>query len=41
MNHTSKQCLEIDMKSGGDDLISSSMNAVAGIYMAAIRQKMC
>lgn len=30
-----KQCLEIDMRSGDDDRISSSMNTVAGIYMAA------
>ena len=30
-----KQCLEIDMKSGDDDRISSSMNTLAGIYMAA------
>ena len=30
-----KQCLEIDMRSGDDDRISSSMNTLAGIYMAA------
>lgn len=29
-----KKCLDIDMKSGDDDRISSSMNTVAGIYMA-------
>lgn len=29
-----KQCLEMDTKSGNDDRISSSMNTVAGIYMA-------
>ena len=34
-----KQCLEIDMKSGDDDLISSSMNTVAGIYMAGYQAK--
>lgn len=33
--HYAKQCLEIDMRSGDDDRISSSMNTVAGIYMAA------
>ena len=27
------------MKSGGDDLISSSMSAVAGIYMAGYQAK--
>ena len=30
-----KQCLDIDMKSGDDDRISSSLNTLAGIYMAA------
>lgn len=30
-----KQCLEMDVRSGDDDRISSSMNTVAGIYMAA------
>lgn len=30
-----KQCLGIDMRSGDDDRISSSMNTLAGIYMAA------
>lgn len=34
-----KQCLELDMKSGDDDLISSSMNTVAGIYMAGYQAK--
>lgn len=34
-----KQCLEIDIKSGDDDRISSSMNTVAGIYMAAYQAK--
>ena len=34
-----KQCLEIDMKSGDDDRISSSMNTVAGIYMAGFQAK--
>lgn len=34
-----KQCLEIDMKSGDDDRISSSMNTVAGIYMAGYQAK--
>lgn len=29
-----KQCLEIDLRSGDDDRIASSMNTVAGIYMA-------
>jgi len=33
--HYAKQCLEIDMRSGDDDRISSSMNTLAGIYMAA------
>ena len=30
-----KQCLDIDMASGDHDRISSSMNTLAGIYMAA------
>lgn len=34
-----KQCLEMDMKSGDDDRISSSMNTVAGIYMAGYQAK--
>lgn len=34
-----KQCLEIDMRSGDDDRISSSMNTVAGIYMAGYQAK--
>lgn len=34
-----KQCLKIDMKSGDDDRISSSMNTVAGIYMAGFQAK--
>lgn len=34
-----KQCLEIDIKSGDDDRISSSMNTVAGIYMAGYQAK--
>ena len=34
-----KQCLEIDQKSGDDDRISSSMNTVAGIYMAGYQTK--
>ncbi len=34
-----RQCLEIDIKSGDDDLISSSMNTVAGIYMAGYQAK--
>ena len=34
-----KQCLEIDMKNGDDDRISSSMNTVAGIYMAGYQAK--
>ena len=34
-----KQCLEIDMQSGDDDRISSSMNTVAGIYMAGYQAK--
>ena len=34
-----KQCLAIDMKSGDDDRISSSMNTVAGIYMAGYQAK--
>ena len=29
-----KECLTIDLRSGDDDRISSSMNTVAGIYMA-------
>lgn len=37
--HYAKQCLEIDMKSGDDDRISSSMNTVAGIYMAGYQAK--
>ena len=37
--HYAKQCLEIDLKSGDDDLISSSMNTVAGIYMAGYQAK--
>ena len=32
--HYAKQCLEIDLRSGDDDRIASSMNTVAGIYMA-------
>ena len=34
-----KQCLAIDMKSGDEDRISSSMNTVAGIYMAGYQSK--
>ena len=34
-----RQCLDIDMKSGDDDRISSSMNTVAGIYMAGYQAK--
>ncbi|MBQ9678240.1 MAG: tetratricopeptide repeat protein [Prevotella sp.] len=34
-----KECLAIDMKSGDDDRISSSMNTVAGIYMAGYQAK--
>lgn len=34
-----KQCLEIDIRSGDDDRISSSMNTVAGIYMAGYQAK--
>lgn len=34
-----KECLRIDMKSGDDDRISSSMNTVAGIYMAGHQPK--
>ena len=34
-----KQCLEIDMRSGDDDRISSSMNTLAGIYMAAYQPR--
>lgn len=34
-----KQCLAIDMKSGDHDRISSSMNTVAGIYMAGYQSK--
>lgn len=34
-----KQCLEIDMKSGDNDRISSSMNTLAGIYMAGYQAK--
>ena len=34
-----KQCLEMDMKSGDDDRISSSLNTVAGIYMAGYQAK--
>lgn len=37
--HYAKQCLEIDMKSGDHDRISSSMNTVAGIYMAGYQPK--
>lgn len=34
-----KQCLAIDMKSNDHDRISSSMNTVAGIYMAGYQSK--
>ncbi len=34
-----KQCLDIDMRSGDDDRISSSMNTLAGIYMAGYQAK--
>lgn len=34
-----KQCLEMDMRSGDDDRISSSLNTVAGIYMAGYQAK--
>ena len=34
-----KQCLAIDLKSGDHDRISSSMNTVAGIYMAGYQAK--
>ena len=34
-----KQCLDIDMRSGDDDRISSSLNTLAGIYMAAYQPK--
>lgn len=34
-----KKCLAIDMKSGDHDRISSSMNTVAGIYMAGYQAK--
>ena len=34
-----KQCLDIDMQSGDDDRISSSLNTLAGIYMAAYQPK--
>lgn len=34
-----KQCLDIDMQSGDDDRISSSLNTLAGIYMAAYQHK--
>ncbi|MBQ9217481.1 MAG: tetratricopeptide repeat protein [Muribaculaceae bacterium] len=34
-----QQCLEIDLKSGDHDRISSSMNTVAGIYMAAYQPR--
>jgi AraC-like DNA-binding protein len=34
-----KQCLDIDLRSGDDDRISSSMNTVAGIYMAGYQAK--
>ena len=37
--HYAKQCLEIDMRSGDDDRISSSMNTLAGIYMAAYQPR--
>ena len=33
--HYSKQALEIDMRSGDPDRISSSLNVLAGTYMAA------
>jgi len=34
-----QRCLEIDLKSGDHDRISSSMNTVAGIYMAAYQPR--
>lgn len=34
-----QRCLEIDLKSGDNDRISSSMNTVAGIYMAAYQPR--
>ena len=34
-----KQCLDMDLKSGDDDRISSGMNTVAGIYMAGYQSK--
>ena len=34
-----KQCLDIDMRSGDDDRISSSLNTLAGIYMAGYQAK--
>jgi len=34
-----RKCLEIDLKSGDDDRISSSMNTMAGIYMAGHQAK--
>ncbi len=34
-----KQCLEIDLRSGDDDRIASSMNTVAGIYMAGYQAR--
>lgn len=34
-----KQCLDMDMRSGDADCISSSMNTVAGIYMAGNQPK--
>ena len=34
-----KQCLDIDMRSGDHDRISSSMNTLAGIYMAGYQAK--
>lgn len=37
--HYAKQSLEIDVQSGNHDRISSSMNTVAGIYMAAYQAK--
>lgn len=37
--HYAKQCLDMDLKSGDADCISSSMNTVAGIYMAANQPK--
>lgn len=35
----SKQCVEIDMKSGDHDRIASSLNTLAGIYMAGYQAK--